>query len=213
MFYFILALIALIILSPVIITVVLVYLGASGLSYLGLSTSGVVVVLLLMLISSSINIPISKKRMVRVLETRFLGLVKNYVWRAQGVSINVGGAIIPLIIVTYLIMQIPVYPVLLITIVVALVSFASSRFIPRVGVVAPVIFPVLFASLMSLAISPLYAAETAFVSGVLGVIIGADIVRLPSVLKKHGGVMSIGGAGVFDGIFIVGIVSAIIAGI
>ncbi|MCH7552064.1 DUF1614 domain-containing protein, partial [Patescibacteria group bacterium] len=47
----------------------------------------------------------------------------------------------------------------------------------------------------------------------LGVLIGADLLRLPKVMKGEVGIMSIGGAGVFDGIFLVGIVAALLAGL
>jgi len=57
-----------------------------------------------------------------------------------------------------------------------------------------------------------FAAPCAFISGVLGTLIGADILNLKKV-QKYGGFLSIGGAGVFDGIFLVGIVSALLAGV
>ncbi|MDP2663865.1 MAG: DUF1614 domain-containing protein, partial [bacterium] len=51
----------------------------------------------------------------------------------------------------------------------------------------------------------------AFVSGTLGVLIGADILNLRKI-QRYGGFLSIGGAGVFDGIFLVGVISALLAG-
>ncbi len=170
-------------------------------------------VLFLMLIGSLINIPISKKKMVRVEEPCFFGFARRYVWKAQGVSLNLGGALIPLFISAYILLDVPLYPVLISVCAVAFVSFLSSRFVSGKGVVASAVFPVLIAVIFALTLSPDYAAETAFVSGVLGVIFGADIVRLPFILRREGGIMSIGGAGVFDGIFIVGIASAVLAGI
>ncbi len=50
----------------------------------------------------------------------------------------------------------------------------------------------------------------AYISGVMGILIGADLLRLHQ-LKKFGiSFLSIGGAGVFDGIFIVGIISVLL---
>jgi uncharacterized membrane protein len=49
------------------------------------------------------------------------------------------------------------------------------------------------------------------VAGTMGVLIGADILNLKKA-QKYGGFLSIGGAGVFDGIFLVGIVSALLTG-
>ncbi len=211
--YFIIALLALLVLSPIILGFVLLYLGTAGFTTLGFSPVAALLVLLIMLIGSFVNIPISKKKMVKVRESSFLGMFGRYVWRAQGLSINLGGAVIPLFIAAYLLSYIPVYPVFWSVLVVAFVAFLSSRFVPGVGVVAPAVLPVVFAALFALLLSPEYAAETAFVSGVLGVLLGADVLRLPSIMRRTGGVLCIGGAGVFDGIFIVGIVSAILAGI
>jgi len=51
----------------------------------------------------------------------------------------------------------------------------------------------------------------AYISGVLGVFIGADLLNLKQLSKVGRGVMSIGGAGVFDGIYLVGIIAVLIA--
>jgi len=51
----------------------------------------------------------------------------------------------------------------------------------------------------------------AYISGVLGVLIGADLLNLKQLSKVGRGVMSIGGAGVFDGIYLVGIIAVLIA--
>ncbi len=212
-FYAIIALFALILLSPFIVAFLLLYLGTAGFTSVGFSVSGALLVLLFMFVGSFFNIPLVKSNTVRVREPSFLGLFYRYVWRTQGISINVGGALIPLAIVAFLLLEIPLEPVIISTGVVAFVSFISSRFVPGVGVLSSAVLPVLFASLFALILSPEHAAETAFSSGVLGVLIGADLFRLPIALRKGAGVMSIGGAGVFDGIFIVGIVSAVLAGI
>jgi len=45
----------------------------------------------------------------------------------------------------------------------------------------------------------------------MGTLIGADIIRLPQIRKLDAPCMSIGGAGVFDGIFLVGLVSVLLA--
>ncbi len=51
----------------------------------------------------------------------------------------------------------------------------------------------------------------AYISGVMGTIIGADLLHLPELLDGRGTYLSIGGAGVFDGIFLVGIVAAFLS--
>jgi len=51
----------------------------------------------------------------------------------------------------------------------------------------------------------------AFVAGVLGPLIGADLLRLNEVVKIAPAVVSIGGAGTFDGIVLSGLISALLA--
>jgi uncharacterized membrane protein len=51
----------------------------------------------------------------------------------------------------------------------------------------------------------------AFVAGVLGPLIGADLLNLRDIEKITTGIASIGGAGTFDGIVLSGIVAAYLA--
>ena len=173
----------------------------------------VLFLLLLMFFCSFFNIPLGKRRYVKTLERSFFGFRERLVWRSQGVSINVGGALIPLLIVGYFLPSLPLQAFLITTAVVAFFSFMGARFIEERGLAISMVLPVLFAVLFSIMLSPETAPEMAFSSGVLGVLIGADLLYLPWVLKKSGGVISIGGAGIFDGIFLVGVVSAFLAGL
>jgi uncharacterized membrane protein len=56
--------------------------------------------------------------------------------------------------------------------------------------------------------SPLVVA---YVSGVLGTLIGADLLNLNRISKLGAPVASIGGAGTFDGVFLSGIIAVILA--
>ncbi|MGD0979199.1 MAG: DUF1614 domain-containing protein [Candidatus Bathyarchaeia archaeon] len=51
----------------------------------------------------------------------------------------------------------------------------------------------------------------AYVSGVLGTLIGADLSNLNRIPKLGAPVASIGGAGTFDGIFLTGIIAVLLA--
>ena len=55
------------------------------------------------------------------------------------------------------------------------------------------------------------SAPLAYISGTLGVLIGADLLRLGDIRKLGAPFASIGGAGTFDGIFITGIVAVLLA--
>ena len=79
---------------------------------------------------------------------------------------------------------------------------------PAVGIVVPILIPPLVAATLAFILSPRNPTPVAYISGVLGVLIGADLMNLGCLTSP--GLMSIGGAGVFDGIFMVGIISALL---
>ena len=75
--------------------------------------------------------------------------------------------------------------------------------------------PILIAPIVSVMLALLldqeHAAHLAYISGVLGVLIGADVLRIKSVASLGVPVASIGGAGTFDGIFMTGVIAALLA--
>jgi uncharacterized membrane protein len=54
-------------------------------------------------------------------------------------------------------------------------------------------------------------APVAFVAGVAGPLIGADLMHLKDITKVSAGMLSIGGAGTFDGIVLSGVLAAVLA--
>ncbi|HKJ83537.1 MAG TPA: DUF1614 domain-containing protein, partial [Mariprofundaceae bacterium] len=54
------------------------------------------------------------------------------------------------------------------------------------------------------------AAPLAYIAGTTGVIIGADLLHLKDIAKLGAPVVSIGGAGTFDGIVLTGIVAVLL---
>jgi uncharacterized membrane protein len=54
------------------------------------------------------------------------------------------------------------------------------------------------------------AAPLAYICGTLGVLVGADLLRLKDIAKIGAPIASIGGAGTFDGIFLTGIVAVLL---
>ena len=61
----------------------------------------------------------------------------------------------------------------------------------------------LTAALSAIVIAGVHAAPVAFAGGVLRTLIGADLLHLKEIQAMTPGVLSIGGAGVFDGIVFV----------
>ncbi|HEX9722424.1 MAG TPA: DUF1614 domain-containing protein [Candidatus Paceibacterota bacterium] len=166
-----------------------------------------------MLIGSFVNIPIGRHRVVEAEERRFFGLVRRRVMQAQGLSINLGGAVIPVALAIYLLTKVPLQETLLASLLMVVICFFMARVAPGKGITLPVLFPALFALVFALVLAHEIAAPVAFIAGVFGVIVGADLLRLPKVMRDNQGVLSIGGAGVFDGIFLIAIIAAFLAGL
>ncbi|HZX49748.1 MAG TPA: DUF1614 domain-containing protein [Candidatus Paceibacterota bacterium] len=179
----------------------------------GLPPGVVIAILLAMLVGSVANIPLGRRRLVETQDVRFFGLIRQKRYMPQGLSINVGGALIPLFLALYLLQFAPLKETLTACAIMIVICFALARFMPGKGIGLPTLLPALFATLIALILAGDQAAPVAFVSGVFGVIIGADLLHLPRVMRQGQGVMSIGGAGVFDGIFIIAIVAAFLAGL
>jgi len=194
---------------PILFLLVFFRVVTLGFEKLGLSPEATILILLLMLLSSVINIPLTKKKMVYVSEPSFFGLFKTPKLRVSGIAINLGGAVIPIILSFYFLSKVPIEPVLAATLLMILVSKIFSRLVPGRGIAISAFIPPLFAVLFAWILAPEFMAPCAFVSGVLGTLIGADILNLRRAKKLSPGLLSIGGAGVFDGIFLVGIVSAL----
>ena len=189
------------------------HIASSGFEKLGFEPEMAPWLLGIMLVGSFINIPLGRRRLMEVEESRFFGLMKRRRMQAQGLSINVGGAVIPLVLVLYLLSRVSLRETLIASLFMIVICFLLARFIPGKGIAIPVFFPAFFATIFALVLAFEAAAPVAFISGVLGVIIGGDVLHLPRVMREGQGVMSIGGAGVFDGIFLVAIIATFLAGL
>jgi uncharacterized membrane protein len=138
------------------------------------------------------------------------------IWHSGGttVAVNVGGAIIPLLMSFYLLRKAPLLKTAL---SVALVA-AVSGLLADVGAggirlhFGWLILPFTAVSL-ALILSRRNAPQVAFIAGTLGAIIGVDLVHLPELLHAGAAYVSIGGRGVFDGILTTGIIAAVLAGV
>ena len=192
---------------PVLFVLIFFKVVSFGFERLGFSPEATFLILFLILIGSVVNIPLSRKKRVYVERAHFFGLFRKRELIAQGTTINLGGAIIPIFISVFFLTKIPFEPVLVATILMIIICHHLARIVPGRGITLPAFVPPIFSALFALLLAPGFAAPTAFVSGVLGVLIGADILNLGKIRKMAPGMLSIGGAGVFDGIFLVGIVS------
>jgi uncharacterized membrane protein len=126
---------------------------------------------------------------------------------------NVGGCVVPAAFCLYLLAHHPlnILYVVLAVAAVTVLSFKISRRVPGIGMGMPILLAPILAALVSVALDPANAASMAFISGTLGVLIGADLLHLKDISKMGTPFASIGGAGSFDGIFISGIVAVLLA--
>ena len=188
-----------------------------GFEKLGVSPETTLLILLAILIGSTINIPLTRQKLVRVEEPIFFGLFRTPKVKAQGIAINLGGAIIPVLLSFYFLflswrVGFPLQPILIAILLMIIICKFLAKIIPGIGISLPFFIPPIFSAIFALILAPDFATPCAFISGVLGTLIGADILNLNRAQKLAPGLISIGGAGVFDGIFLVGIVSALLAG-
>ena len=206
------------------ILVALVFLIEIGLlsraySALGLSPRVVMLVLFGSLIGSYINLPLMRlphqrvvsRQVVEVFGVPFLAPVA-VDWPGTIVAINVGGAVIPMMLSFYLLVRHQLWGMAAIaTAIVALVVHQMATPIPGVGISVPMLVPPLLAALAALILSRRFAAPLAYIGGSLGVLIGADLLNLGQLGRLGAPVASIGGAGTFDGVFLTGVIAVLLA--
>ncbi len=171
------------------------------------------------LLGSYINIPVATLAPETVRSGQiyeFFGM--NYVvpavqdWPATVLAINVGGAIIPVLLSMYLLFRHRFYGnALLATAIVTLVVHWMARPVPGVGIVVPMFVPPVVTAIVALSLSRYQAAPLAYIAGSLGTLIGADLLNLGHLRGMGAPIASIGGAGKFDGIFLTGLVAMLIA--
>lgn len=140
------------------------------------------------------------------------------------VGINVGGAVIPIVLSIYLFIKNKIKPfrILLGIGIVTLVTFFVTSPDPEKGIVSAFpywILPIIVASGLSILLTwteKKKAAPLAYIIGTLGVLLGADGLHLMSLLQYETQTMRsavIGGASVFDMVFITGILAVFLDGL
>ncbi len=128
------------------------------------------------------------------------------------VAVNVGGGLLPVILSLYLLVKNKFYGSALAgTILVTVVVHMLAHPVKGLGIAEPLFVPPLVAAAAGLIFARKSAPALAYISGSLGTIIGADLLNLDKVRALEAPIVSIGGAGTFDGIFLTGIVAVFMA--
>ncbi|HKK14540.1 MAG TPA: DUF1614 domain-containing protein [Gammaproteobacteria bacterium] len=187
---------------------------------LGLSASSGFLLLYASLFGSMINLPLAtidahpppQDQLPRELRGLLRQQPRPFTGRTV-IALNVGGGLIPVMFSAYLMAHNPLGAgeVLLGVGLVTAVSYGFSRPIPGLGIGMPILIAPIGAALAAVLISPQHSPPLAYISGTLGVLIGADLLRVKDIKHLGAPVASIGGAGTFDGIFVTGIVAVLLA--
>jgi uncharacterized membrane protein len=242
----------LLLILPVVFMIFYFNLATVAFQKLGLSPQGALLLLFASIIGSTINIPITRKRIVLADPTAermpqmlrmFLPVFHYYppIVAEQVISVNVGGALVPICFSIYLLLQpgTSLLGALLATAAVATIAKLLARPVPGVGITLPGFIPPILAAIVAHLVALVLGMQTgiapvAYVGGAMGTLIGADLLNLPVVLrggllaagpsrvwrvsgdvpqlpKNQRRILSIGGAGVFDGIFLTGIIAPFLA--
>ncbi|RLI02904.1 hypothetical protein DRO31_03045 [Candidatus Bathyarchaeota archaeon] len=186
----------------------------------------------LSLIGSSVNFPLfvlESVKPVTLVETVDIFGVKRMLphiteeTNETVVMINLGGAVIPTLISAYLLLvSIPscspnlwltYLQTLVVLVVVISTTHQSAQIVEGLGITTPAWGPPTMTAFVVFLINyftPVSCAtQIAYIGGTLGALIGADLMNLGKIAGV-GPVVSIGGAGTFDGVYLTGLMSVLI---
>lgn len=197
----------------------------AALSRLGLSPQVTVLAAVGIFVGGLINIPVKRiqiERPVKLEVPTLFGLSQFELGRvyergSMTIAVNVGGCLIPTGIAVYEIIRIvELGPTGLAAVTGAVlinvgVCYWLARPVPEAGIALPALVPALTAAVSALIFLPDFAPPVAFTAGVLGPLIGADLLHIDDIKEIGAGAASIGGAGTFDGIVLSGLVATLLA--
>ena len=197
----------------------------SALNKLGLNPQTALLAGLGIFLGGMVNIPIARldrEQEIQYMQIRMFGLnriipVTPRQMRHTVIAINLGGGLIPLSIALYELYRLTnmgitlLFPALGAIGINVIVCYVIARPVQGVGITMPSLVPGLIAAAAALLLTPEFAPPVAFAAGVLGPLVGADLMHLNDIKKIATGTASIGGAGTFDGIVISALVATLLA--
>jgi uncharacterized membrane protein len=191
---------------------------------LGVSTYVVLLVLMASLGGSFLDIPVAK------ISEHASGTVINFLesWKSMAVrdpaetviAVNVGGAVVPTLASLYLLIKNGSWaPALVGTTGVAAICYLLARPVPGEGIAIWLFAPAAAAAALAWLLSRaalrvarlIDAGPLAYVSGSLGTLIGCDLLNLDKIPGLGVPVVSIGGAGTYDAIFMIGLLAVLLS--
>jgi uncharacterized membrane protein len=210
-----------------VLTLIFLFVGISESAFaeVGFSRTEFALILIATFFGSFINIPVTRisgnEPVVGYREVRFYGMIYRIPVTARArvstvVAINVGGALVPIIVSAYLLLSHPslALDALIGVIVTSIGVHLVARKVKGQGIETPAFLPPIIAAVISLLIHPgTGVAVIAYVSGSMGALIGADLSNLGGITDLGAPMVSIGGAGTLDGVFLTGILAVILVSI
>jgi uncharacterized membrane protein len=185
---------------------------------LGVSSHTAVFLLIASLLGSYVNIPIAtlgSEPFVDAREITYFGVpypVPRLSPPEVILAVNVGGAVIPTLLSLFLLSRNAIWGRGLIAAAcVAAVTYAFAEPVRGIGIAVPIFVAPLAATIIAAIVSWRALAPLAYAGGSLGVLIGADLLNLDKLAGLGTPVLSIGGAGTFDGIFLTGVLAVLLA--
>lgn len=153
-------------------------------SKLGFAPETSLLILILIIIGSTINVPlyerVSKVELVpdwlELWSTRFFwGIPLRKIEQKTIVALNVGGGFIPTLLALYQFSRANPLQILAVTALVTVVSYYSAQIVPGIGIqMNALVAPLTAAMSAFLLTGGINASPVAFAGGVLGTLIGAD---------------------------------------
>jgi uncharacterized membrane protein len=192
---------------------------------LGLPPELAIVALMASLLGSYVNIPLAQieggephlAEVVTSFGVRYR-VPLHYGRGSTTLAVNVGGAVVPMLISLYVLAHQPtaIVPAALGAMIVAFVVHRWAQPVRGLGIAIPMFIPPIVAAMAAWLLAAFFGSyghidAIAYVGGVIGTLVGADITNLNKLRELGAPVASIGGAGTFDGVFLTGIVAVLLA--
>jgi len=205
---------------PALALVLLLALGALAATFasLGLTPLEALATVVLCFLGAGVNLPVARLpggehtelQVVQAWGVRWV--VPRRVQDHTVLAVNVGGALIPTVLSGYIWWRTgagaaPLVPLA----AVFVVALVLARPVPGLGIAMPGLIPPVVASVVALGTAPHHVGALAYIGGTLGTLLGADLAHLRSIARLGAPVVSIGGAGTFDGVFLSGLLAVLLA--
>ena len=209
----------LLLILALVLLLAVVHVGVISITFskLGLTRESAFVLLFCSLLGSMVNLPlftIKARAPIRVRKMPLSGFLRPFLQSGRTlIAVNVGGCLIPVLFSIYLFLTQPLMPVEILTgiALVSVISYIFSFPVPGTGIGMPMVIAPVFAAIIAIMLNSELSAPLAYISGTMGVLIGADLLNFRHISQMGALVASIGGAGTFDGIFMTGILAVLLA--